>query len=241
MTDTQRHSFNWQSVVERNREALLRIIAVLIAMAGPDDERTATLPRHLRNCINRILRPAESAVRRLIVIAARGIEVAVRPSSERKGSPTTSVILGFNPRTHSVGPELISKATNFPLLDPRKRFDFVPRPRRAKTFPRITCIGLSEPTPIPDDWLPSPDDEMDAAPVYRRLTALKHALEDLDKQAKRLARWRARRDRGMLRSPRFSPMRPGWPPGHRKRPSHEVDEILRDLDSLARTAWADTS
>ncbi|MFZ2098990.1 MAG: hypothetical protein WAU86_00320, partial [Oricola sp.] len=52
-------------------------------------------------------------------------------------------------------------------------------------------------------------------------------------QARRLARWRARRDLGLLRAPRFSPMRPGWPPGRRKRPIHEIDEILKDLHSLA--------
>jgi hypothetical protein len=32
---------------------------------------------------------------------------------------------------------------------------------------------------------------------------------------------------------RLSVMRPGWPPGYRRRPVHAVDDILRDLHSLA--------
>ncbi|MFZ2103256.1 MAG: hypothetical protein WAU86_22105, partial [Oricola sp.] len=51
--------------------------------------------------------------------------------------------------------------------------------------------------------------------------------------AKRLARWRARLDLPSDRPRRLSPMRPGWPPGRRKRPIHEIDEILKDLHSLA--------
>jgi hypothetical protein len=120
---------------------------------------------------------------------------------------------------------------NFPLIDPRKRFDLAPRRRYAKTFPRITCIGLSEPTPIPDDWFPSPDDPVSAERLCRRLDALKRALEDLDGQARRLARWRARD--GQNGKNRLPPMRPGWPPGHRRRPSHEIDDVLRECHSLA--------
>jgi hypothetical protein len=52
-----------------------------------------------------------------------------------------------------------------------------------------------------------------------------------------LRRCKARRDAGRLRSPRYSPMRPGWPPGFRRQPVHAIDDILRDLHSLARIAW----
>ena len=78
-----------------------------------------------------------------------------------------------------------------------------------------------------------PDDPVDASGLCRRLISMKRALDDLDGQARRLALWRAKRDRGLLRVPRFSPMRPGWPPGRRKRQIHEIDEILKDLHSLA--------
>ena len=35
------------------------------------------------------------------------------------------------------------------------------------------------------------------------------------------------------RYPRFSPMRPGTPPGWRKKPDHEVHQVLNDLHGLA--------
>jgi hypothetical protein len=63
--------------------ALLRIVDMLFAVIGLDETAViATLPRCTRNYVLRILRPAESAARRLIVVAARGIKVAVRVASE---------------------------------------------------------------------------------------------------------------------------------------------------------------
>jgi hypothetical protein len=79
----------------------------------------------------------------------------------------------------------------------------------------------------------APGDEIDAASLGRRLLSLKRALDDLDSQAKRLARWKAKRDLGLNRSKYFSPMRPGFPPGRRKRAFHEVDDVLRECHALA--------
>ncbi|MFZ2101519.1 MAG: hypothetical protein WAU86_13235, partial [Oricola sp.] len=75
---------NWPVAIERNREALLRIVAMLFAIAGLDENTaTATLPRHLRFYLIRILRPAESAVRRLVIIVARGLVVEIRPPASQ--------------------------------------------------------------------------------------------------------------------------------------------------------------
>jgi hypothetical protein len=71
------------------------------------------------------------------------------------------------------------------------RFDFRPRYRRPKSFPRISIVGVTEPRPIRDGWIPSPDDPVGAGGVCRRLAALKPALDDLDKHARPLARWKA--------------------------------------------------
>jgi hypothetical protein len=238
---SKKNMVNWALAIDRNRDALLRIVEALFAMAGLSEvSAVATLPRHLRNAVLRILRPAESAVRRLVIIAARELVADVHP--------VRSVILGPDPetseapsllaRTHSVKCKTAAKVTNLslPLLDPLKRFNFAPPRRRGKSFPRITFIGLTEPAPIPDDWFPSPDDPVDATRLCRRLHTLRRVLDDLDGYAKRLARWRAKRDLGLNRTGRFHPMRPGWPPGHRKRPFHEVDEVLRECHSLAHYA-----
>jgi hypothetical protein len=56
-----------------------------------------------------------------------------------------------------------------------------------------------------------------------------------------MARWRVRRKN--MKSPKFkSPLRPGPPPGRRKRHIHPIDEILADLHGLAWEAMKpDTS
>ncbi|MCV3242840.1 hypothetical protein [Mesorhizobium sp. ZC-5] len=83
---------DWTAAIEKNREALKRILAALVAMAGlagadpgfPSPLRGGvrgggTLPRHLHRAVLRLLRPAEAATRRLIIVAARGIIVPPPP------------------------------------------------------------------------------------------------------------------------------------------------------------------
>ena len=83
------------------------------------------------------------------------------------------------------------------------------------------------------------DDPINAAQIFRRLAALKHALESLPKQARRLARWQAK-SRLKLKTEiipkpgRMSPTRPGRPPGFRKKHLHLVDRILQDCHYFAR-------
>jgi hypothetical protein len=241
---------DWAKVIDRNRELLLRIVAALFAVAGLDDGATpATLPRCTRNYVMRILRPAESALRRLIVIAARDIGIEPRPSSpvildlDARTSQAPSLLA----RTHSAKPAKASLKKNkatpqptaarppaFPVSDPLKRFDFSPPRRRPKSVPRITFIGLTELRPIPERHEPSPGDAVDATRLYRRLVALKHALDDLPRAARRLARWRARQEAKPFG--RTSPLRPGYAPGRRKRRTHEVDEVLHDLQLQAQYA-----
>ncbi len=146
-------TINWDKAIARNREALLRIVAALFAMAGIAEGRVAaTLPRRLRNQVLRILRPAESAVRRLVIIAARELVVVVKP--RRSTTTTTSTTTG-NTRTTA------AQAGALSVIDPLPDLSFRPVRRRPKGFPRISVIGVSDPRPIPDDWIPSPDDPVE--------------------------------------------------------------------------------
>jgi hypothetical protein len=77
------------AAIERNREALKRILLMLVGMAEMAGGGT-TLPRHLYRAILLLLRPAESAVRRLIIAAARGIVVTLPPLRPRKPKPKIS-------------------------------------------------------------------------------------------------------------------------------------------------------
>ena len=218
---------DWARAIERNSEALKGIVEALFAMLGLAGEATvARIPQPLHRAVLRVLRPAESAMRRLVVIAARGLVVKPAPSRPMPAGPIGKV--------GHLRP-------SFQLFDPRKNFESLRQHRRRFTrlSPRIHFFGgdprvaaLWAARPSAADPAPPPDGLVNAAPLTRRLQALKLALEDLPRQARRLARWRVRREKAQ--SAKFkSPLRPGPPPGHRRKPVHEVDEILAECHGLA--------
>ena len=69
---------DWQLIIDGNGKALRRILAMLVAMAGLGSENT--LPYHLHRKLIVLLRPMESAVRRLIIIVARDLVVTLPPA-----------------------------------------------------------------------------------------------------------------------------------------------------------------
>jgi hypothetical protein len=253
---------DWDLAIRRNREALERILAALFAMVGlaeahpfspcgvrrtgqdpwlgpgqwPSGARSDegfTLPRHLHTFALRILLATEAAIRRLIVIAARDVAVTPRPAG--KGVRPD---LAFLRKEHANKADEANAPTTiripaFPLLDPLKRYSFKPRRRASKSFPRICVPGFTEPAPIPVKPVLRPDDPVDATGLCRRLLSSRRALANLPREARRLARWRAR-DR-IKPGPRrvVPPLRIGRPPGGRKRPTHAVDHILKECQALA--------
>ena len=82
---------DWNAAIERNREALKRILAMLVAMAELAGGG-ATLPRHLHRAVLRLLRPAESAARRLVIVAARGLVVTLPPPRPRKAKQIQTIL-----------------------------------------------------------------------------------------------------------------------------------------------------
>ena len=229
---------DWDLAIKRNSEALKGIVATLFAMLGLDGSDTVSrIPHPLHRAVLRVLRPAESAVRRLVVIAARGLVVKVAPSRPM-------------PKGQIIGKGGGSSLPSFQLYDTRKDFPEL-RQRRvkyAKYPPRVLFLGPD--SKVDDLWpgrppiaapAPPSDGLVNAERLSRRLQALKHALEDLPRQARRMARWRVRRE--AAKAPKFkSPLRPGRAPGHRKKPTHEVDEVLAECHWLAWEAMKpDTS
>ncbi len=217
---------DWNRAIERNSEALVGIVAALFAMLGlSGTDIVARIPQPLHSAVLRLLRPAESAMRRLIVIAARGIVVKAVPSRPMPAGP--------------IGKAGRRLRFSFQLFDPRKNFEAPRRRAFARIAPRIHFFGPDPrvaalwpaPQPAPDPAPPS-DGLINAQRLSRRLQALKVALEDLPRQARRLARWRVRREN--VPSLKFkSPLRPGHPPGYRRKPVHEVDEVLIECHGLA--------
>jgi hypothetical protein len=82
-------AMDWNAAIERNREALKRVLAMLVAMAELAGVRP-TLPRHLHRAVLRLLRPAEAAARRLVIVAARGMVVAVASGRQRRPGHTAT-------------------------------------------------------------------------------------------------------------------------------------------------------
>lgn len=209
---------NWTAAIDRNRAALLRLVAMLLAAVNG----SAMLPRRVHRSLQQVARPAEAALRRLVMLAAMGMQVAARA----KGKALT----------HAIPKGTGAHLPVFGLFDPRLRVGMPPPKRYTKHAPRITIIGWDErvfEAPKPE---PTPDDPMETARLCRRLAAMKRTLDDLPRAAKRLVRMQMRQEQAG--KPVLRPMRPGRPPGFRRKPRHEVDEILSDCQELALMSLA---
>ncbi len=229
---------DWDHAIKRNSEVLAGIVESLFMMLGLVGEATVSrISWPAYRAVLRVLRPAESALRRLIVVAARSLVIA--PVASR---PKTAVAIKPSKRGIS--------RPSFQLFDPQPRI-VLPRRRISKrAVPRIHFFNndgefITIGPPIRPAKAParakSADGMVNAARVIRRLEALESALADLPRQAKRLVRWRMREEKS--ENPSFkTPLRPGRPPGSRRRAVHLVDELLDECQWLAhRAAMPDTS
>jgi hypothetical protein len=221
---------DWAMAIERNSEALLRVVASLVAMVRVRGGGVAAfLPREVYAAAMILLRPAESAVRRLIIMAARGLVVKFK--------------LGAG-RAFPAGLALNKDAERIPafcLIDPLKRFapeDFEWGKAKEQSIPRISVPGLFDPV-FPPQQLPS-DGMIASAALGRRVQALRFALDNLPREARRLARWKAKRElerQAGAEPGRLSPFRPGYAPGYHRHKPQEVDDILSECHHFAREAW----
>jgi hypothetical protein len=236
----------WSAAIEWNCEALKRVLASLVAMAQ-SAVATGFLPRHRHSAVLRLLRPAEAAARRLIIVLAQGL------AWHAPSKPARPTIAPSTDKTQD-GRRALLREADVAAPTPRRLslmlVDPLPRPagiRRVPPWaaPRISVPGSTLPFPIPKP--PSPHDPVDATRLGLRLAALASALDDLPGEARRFARWQARNHRsGSAARPRWSPLRPGRPPGGRlsrydpqaarRRNIREVDEILAHCHALAVSA-----
>ena len=227
---------DWNLALERNRDALAAILLALGAMLRAGIIGDGRITKILRRAILRILTPAESAVRRLIVIAARGMKgpfsiggwnLHWSGESRRRGDAVTRLA--------------------FPLFDAPKHHLLKPQKPQKPVPPGVPRVrGFGDPNLVPSQPQPAPpplvDPTIDARRVYWRLDALQKALGDIPGQACRLVRLTLRRKAIAKKRPTcISPLRPGYAPGHRQKPSHPVDDILAECQQLAHEALNDTS
>ena len=184
---------DWDRAIEINREALERVITGLFAMAASvlghawvlgRIPASMTLPRGIHAAIILILRPADSAVRRLIIIAARNIVLKLRQAGRSGPGPWAALKLRLEEERRQM----------FQLIDPLKQFDFdaleeepASGPQSMAQMPRISAPGFLDPI-FPAAKPLASEDAISARLLCRRLLALRDALDDLPKQALRLVR-----------------------------------------------------
>jgi len=202
----------WQRVLEENRAALLGLIAVMLGMMPGG----RVIARAARRAVMEILLPSEACTRRLIVIAMRNMKA---PTLRKRAAPSEPIPRGGKPS---------EQVPAFGLFDPRRRIG--PR-RRRRRGQEPNIVFLDEWVPQARPASPTDEDELDAASLRRRIAAMQQALDDLPRQARRLARIIARRKQAG--NPKIKPTRPGRPPGHRKGGKRKIDAMLRNLEYLA--------
>jgi hypothetical protein len=236
--------------IERNREALLRIVVTLFGMLGlAQDAAVGRISQLRNNAILRILRPAEAAVRRLIVAAARGMVAKPRPSKPFPKGHKIAKGTGKSNRTPAF--QLSDKHEPW-LPPPSKRKSKKPGPRISFLeddglihdwkYPHLTAEQLAalraaqpvQPQPSPKP-APRPkrenDGKVDGSRLERRLRAIMGALKDIPKQAQRLANWKARREAQADAGKRVhtSPLREVIRSGIQDLPSYREPPPPRDL------------
>ncbi|WP_442580401.1 hypothetical protein ACSBOB_34040 [Mesorhizobium sp. ASY16-5R] len=278
---------DWTAAIDKNREALKRVLAMLVAMAGlgaggqfpffrqkgtaVQNEAQAeksklppalTLPRNLHRAIAKLLRPAEAAVRRLIIVAARGLVITLPPLRPRKPKPKPiePLLRGFGiavtvSREDRRRAATARRAAELRAARPKKRSLPLFDPLRPWSVRRWPVAADGAPSGMPFRRLPG-DDPVDATRISLRLQALAAALDDLPGQANRFARWRARNEAAIakeklrqeagiapfrragkpVRFHRIWPLKPGRPPGWRPKSTHEVQDVLEVVHGLAQ--WA---
>jgi hypothetical protein len=289
------YAFNWKRAVERYSDELSEIVAELIVMAGLQGVAFVdTLPRRLYFRILSILRPAEYAARRIILMAACKLEWNIKVveakkealTSPQRGSegrvetggstpedlPRTAKPGGMANRVSGVRSgrqcrpidnDLSIGATNarsesegqghrvpaFDLFDPAKDYGkfFL---TEAEYAALIKAREEARYLPVPYH---SPDEPVNAMSLSRRIRALADAMQNIDRHAIRLARWKARhmpngtkagtvglKHTSMRSLSRCQPLRIGQPPGWKKHPETAIEEVVKDTHILALDAW-DTS
>ncbi len=231
---------DWNSAIERFRVPLLGHVAELFARIGLSEGITIErVSKPVYREVLRILRTAESAARRLIIAAARDIVVEYKPrrpasvKPRAKGSGKDKADIEGKPKR--------KRGFLFSLFDPLKRIGRRFKKKRRGPEPHIHSIesfleqkqaeiaaAQAKQQQVVDDG------KVSAKHLIRRLVAVVDALQDIPRHALRLARWEAR-PKEERRPERWSPMRPGRPPGFRQRTIHEVDEILKECHWLVRS------
>ena len=236
---------DWTLALKLNQEVLLRNVAWLFTWLKLEvGGAVESLPRHKWLMVLFVLRPAESAFRRLVLVAVLVHGVSAPLALERAAQSQRSQ------RKSGAAKRQRNAALPFKLTDQRKPFDLFPdKPKFVQgPGPRVTDMWSDDPVFDRSDlyaWQErqnrEPEEDISATSLCNRMNALMAGLQDLDAQAVRMAKLLARIKQQKPKVGKFPlrVMRPGLPPGYRQRQKHEVDEVLAECHRLALSAQRD--
>jgi hypothetical protein len=235
--------FDWVRCVERNTDTLTAIVAKMFVMAriAPgeavgSDPCERTLPRYVWRAVMLLLVPAESAMRRLIIIAARGLvfegrlplrkPAGISASAAADVSPGADASASSEAGACSETGESADAADIAGASETGDASQGVDAASRAPLF-NIPVFNMFDPMKSfedyyraeldPDSIQPFPaslPDPVRCAPVgavtlWRRLQALHFAVQDMPGSVQRYLRFLARRNFSLQTNTPLRPRRIG--------------------------------
>ena len=210
-------SMDWDFSIERNREPLLRHVLGLFALIGlVEGGMVDRLSRPVYRRALTVLKSAESAVRRLIIVMARDIKVEPRPKRPMRAGLLRSRKGTFQSKSHGRSGSGQGQKPRRPVLHlvrPAKALRCrpgspPPAQRAAGVSPAfISWATIREfrssfwpqapaPTPAPQQVETVKDYTVSAKRLCRRLFAILGALTNMEREVERYARWLAQPERG---------------------------------------------
>jgi hypothetical protein len=219
-----------------------------------------TLPRYCWQKVLALLTPAESALRRLIIMAAHGKPIAPYVPEEQAAKTEVREVAGGE-LCEAMAQEIIigpAEAVSVPLDETAKDTAAVsPRPPVFDMFDPMKKFGFCG-FYDDDEWealqaqkaaagpliIPKADrskrmDPVNALGLWKRIQALHHAAENFEACVARYISW-YQRQRYQLKNnlkltgrKRLGLMRGGYAPGYIRKGKHDIHGILRDVHNLA--------
>ncbi len=202
--------------------------AALVALIASLLDGSNIFTRALRSRVLKLVRPAESMARRLLVL------MALKDASS---------FGRLRLRLHKAGkaPDVVSIAGTAPHPEPVEgRAPHAPSLRLFEPYPDFGLLCSEPParpeTPLDTEQADRSAEPVNDAPTLARLAALQAVLANSHCHVRRMARWLARHTR---RPGRTSPLGVGPPPGAVQRPpDRPLNDALRDCHYFAREALA---
>jgi len=225
---------DWTKAIARKHYELQSLIASLCVLMAITNAASSTARGRCIVAMLHIVRPTESALRRLIVIVAARMHASGQSICVNQKTQT----MIFLSERKSSG-QMKERIPAFCLFDKRKRFGRIDHGyasrARLRAQPRIWVAGITNPN-RPGSTRCRSHPSVSAQRVAQRIRAMARAIETLPAQTRRLMRVLENRSHRPPGPRRIGPLRPGLPPAWRRNARHPSDHTLADCALLAQAS-----